>query len=129
MQGGKVIVEVEKDMVNHPKHYNRGSIEAIEVIEDWKLYFSVGSAVKYIARLGAKDLEIQELKKTRWYLERVCSNGIGANIETNTKYSPDTVAKDWGLNETLRQVLLLIYWEDFKTAILVLDEEIERRVK
>ena len=37
-------------MVDHPAHYNRGSIEAIDVIEDWGLNFSLGSAIKYICR-------------------------------------------------------------------------------
>ena len=57
-------------MVDHPAHYNRGSIEAIDVIEDWRLNFSLGSALKYICRLGAKDDEIQELEKAIWYLNR-----------------------------------------------------------
>ena len=118
-----------KEMVNHPKHYNRGDIEAIEVIEDWNLYFSVGSAVKYIARLGAKDLELQELEKTRWYLERVNSNGIGSSVAVSKKFNPDIVIKDWGLNELLGYVLKFIYYEDFKKAILALDMEIERRKK
>ena len=119
----------EKEMVNHPQHYNRGDIEAIEVIEDWNLYFSVGSAVKYIARLGAKDLELQELEKTRWYLERVNSNGIGSSVAVSKKFNPDIVIKDWGLNELLGYVLKFIYYEDFKKAILALDIEIERRKK
>ena len=118
-----------KEMVNHPEHYNRGEIEAIEVIEDWNLYFSVGSAVKYIARLGAKDLELQELEKTRWYLERVNSNGIGSSVAVSKKFNPDIVIKDWGLNELLGYVLKFIYYEDFKKAILALDMEIERRKK
>lgn len=122
-------MENNKEMVNHPKHYNRGSIEAIEVIEDWNLYFSVGSAVKYIARLGAKDLELQELEKTRWYLERVNSNGIGSSVAVSKKFNPDIVIKDWGLNELLGYVLKFIYYEDFKKAILALDMEIERRKK
>lgn len=122
-------MENNKEMVNHPKHYNRGDIEAIEVIEDWNLYFSVGSAVKYIARLGAKDLELQELEKTRWYLERVNSNGIGSSVAVSKKFNPDIVIKDWGLNELLGYVLKSIYYEDFKKAILALDMEIERRKK
>ena len=122
-------MENNKEMVNHPKHYNRGDIEAIEVIEDWNLYFSVGSAVKYIARLGAKDLELQELEKTRWYLERVNSNGIGSSVAVSKKFNPDIVIKDWGLNELLGYVLKFIYYEDFKKAILALDIEIERRKK
>ena len=122
-------MENNKEMVNHPKHYNRGDIEAIEVIEDWKLYFSVGSAVKYIARLGAKDLEMQELEKTKWYLKRVLSNKIGADVSAGEKYTVDEVIKDWGLNKLLGLVLRFIYLQEFNSAILALDMEIERRKK
>jgi hypothetical protein len=63
---------VEKDHVNHPSHYNSGKIEVIEAIEDWKLGFHLGNAVKYIARAGKKDLskEVQDLEKAIWYLRR-----------------------------------------------------------
>ena len=60
----------EKEMVNHPQHYNFGKLEAIEVIEDWKLGFNLGNAVKYISRAGHKDDIIQDLKKSLWYLQR-----------------------------------------------------------
>ncbi len=60
------------DMINHPKHYNFGSIEAITVIEDWKLGFCLGNAIKYISRAGKKNKssEIEDLEKAKWYLER-----------------------------------------------------------
>lgn len=58
--------------VNHPKHYNVGSIEVIDAIEEWVLDFNRGNAVKYIARAGHKNpnTEIQDLEKARWYLNR-----------------------------------------------------------
>lgn len=58
--------------VNHPKHYNSGNIEVIDVLEDWQLSFHRGNAVKYIARAGKKnpDKEIEDLKKAVWYLNR-----------------------------------------------------------
>ena len=40
-------IELEKETVNHPSHYNQG-IEAIEIIESWDLNFSLGNAIKYI---------------------------------------------------------------------------------
>ena len=61
------------EAVNHPAHYNiGGNIEVIDAIEDWKLNFSRGNAVKYIARAGIKDKnkEIEDLEKAKWYLER-----------------------------------------------------------
>ena len=59
-----------KEQVNHPQHYNAGKIEAIDVIEDWKLNFSLGCVVKYICRSEYKDSTIQDLEKASWYLNR-----------------------------------------------------------
>lgn len=58
--------------VTHPSHYNSGKIEVIEAIEDWKLGFHRGNAVKYIARAGIKnpDKEVEDLEKAIWYLNR-----------------------------------------------------------
>lgn len=63
---------VKDDPVNHPSHYTDGKIEVIDFIEDKKLGFCLGNAVKYIARAGKKDpnKEIEDLKKARWYVER-----------------------------------------------------------
>ena len=60
----------EKEMVNHPSHYNMGKYEAIDVIEDWNLNFNLGNAVKYISRAGHKDDIVQDLKKSLWYIDR-----------------------------------------------------------
>lgn len=60
------------DMVNKPPHYTDGKIEVIEFIEDKKLGFHLGNAVKYISRAGKKDpaKTIEDLKKSIWYVER-----------------------------------------------------------
>ena len=57
-----------KDMVNHPDHYNAGKFEVIDVIDDWGLGFSLGNAVKYIARAAHKGKTLEDLKKALWYL-------------------------------------------------------------
>ena len=62
--------EVNKEMVDHPSHYNMGKYEAIDVIEDWQLNFNLGNTIKYISRAGHKDDIVQDLKKALWYLER-----------------------------------------------------------
>ena len=59
-----------EDQVNHPKHYNYGRIEVIDIIEDSRLNFSLGCAIKYILRAGKKDDIIQDLEKAKWYIER-----------------------------------------------------------
>ena len=57
------------DAVN-PAHYKASpsGVEAIDVIEH--MPFNVGTAVKYLWRLGLKDDPVQELKKARWYIDR-----------------------------------------------------------
>lgn len=63
--------EPTKETINHPGHYNTGHLEVIEVIEDWKLGFHRGNAVKYLARAGKKTADPREdLKKALWYIER-----------------------------------------------------------
>lgn len=56
--------------VNHPPHYNAGRFEVIDVIEDWRLGFHLGNAVKYIARAEHKGSALEDLRKARWYLDR-----------------------------------------------------------
>lgn len=70
--GTSLVTPKVESNVNHPSHYNSGKIEVIEAIEDWKLGFDRGNAVKYIARAGKKDptKEIEDLEKARWYLNR-----------------------------------------------------------
>lgn len=47
-----------------------GDIEVIDVIEDWRLGFHEGNAVKYIGRAKFKGKELEDLKKALWYLKR-----------------------------------------------------------
>lgn len=65
---------MEKEMVNHPDHYQFGKnneYEAIKVIDAWNLDFCLGNTVKYISRAGKKNpgKEIEDLKKAMFYLQ------------------------------------------------------------
>jgi predicted 2-oxoglutarate/Fe(II)-dependent dioxygenase YbiX len=60
-----------REAVNHPSHYNAGSIEVIDAIEDWGLDFNAGNVVKYVARHQHKANPVEDLKKARWYLDRI----------------------------------------------------------
>lgn len=64
------------DSVNHPNHYNQGTIEVIDFIEDWKLDFSSGNVIKYVARASYKEKRVEDLKKAKFYLERLIDNAI-----------------------------------------------------
>lgn len=59
------------DPVNSPKHYTFGSIEVIDAIEAWQLGFHLGNVVKYVARSAHKGRQLEDLKKSRWYLDRM----------------------------------------------------------
>jgi hypothetical protein len=64
------------ETVDHPAHYGGNTTyEAIKVIEAWGLSFCDGNAVKYISRAGKKDpaKTLEDLKKARWYLDRLIS--------------------------------------------------------
>lgn len=58
------------ELVNHPDHYQGKKFEVIDIIEDYELNFTLGSAVKYILRAGKKDDKDTDLKKAIWMLER-----------------------------------------------------------
>ena len=56
--------------VNHPPHYKSNGIEAIDVIEAFKLNFNLGNSLKYILRADRKGKRLEDLKKAAWYLTR-----------------------------------------------------------
>ena len=58
------------DMVNHPPHYTFGKYEVLDVIEDWNLGYNRSCVIKYLARAGKKQDELEDLKKARFYLDR-----------------------------------------------------------
>lgn len=61
------------DVINRAPHYNFSKIEPIDVIEAWGLGFLDGNVVKYIARRNYKN-GLEDLKKARWYLDRLINN-------------------------------------------------------
>ena len=69
------------DSVNHPSHYTNGSIECIDAIET-VLYsyedpvdaFLVGQVIKYLWRAPSKENYEQDLRKAKWYLDRLVSS-------------------------------------------------------
>ena len=64
------------DMVESPPHYNNGSIECIEAIEamlsrDEYIGYLRGNALKYMWRFRYKSKPFEDLRKARWYEERL----------------------------------------------------------
>ena len=66
----------QSENVLHPSHYNVGKIEGIDFIEDQKLGFHLGNAIKYICRAGRKDPDKvkEDLDKAIWYINRYKEN-------------------------------------------------------
>jgi len=64
------------DMVESPPHYNNGGIECIEAIEamlsrDEYIGYLRGNALKYMWRFRYKSKPFEDLRKARWYEERL----------------------------------------------------------
>ena len=66
------------DRVNSPSHYTQGSQEAIVTIEeaiDGAPSVTAGmlqaQVLKYLLRVWYKDNPLEDLKKSRWYLNRL----------------------------------------------------------
>ena len=70
--------------VKHPKHYNTGKIEVIDAIEEWNMSFCGGNVIKYVARHKHKGRPIEDLKKAKWYLERLIQQYEQENRIENT---------------------------------------------
>jgi hypothetical protein len=60
----------ERELVNHPHHYQGNKMEVIDIIEDYELGFHLGNAIKYILRADKKGNTKQDLKKALWYIQR-----------------------------------------------------------
>lgn len=70
--------------VDHPEYYKAGGIEAIDVIEDWKLDFC--------------------LEKAAWYIKHHAEGVKAGTIppippQENTKYDAEDVCEAWGVCE------------------------------
>lgn len=71
------------DVVNSPPHYKTGPIEAIEGIEasmgpEAYAGYLKGNIMKYMWRYERKGKPIEDLKKARWYLDRLIQKVEGA---------------------------------------------------
>ena len=60
----------EKEAVDHPNHYNKG-IEVIDYIDSWDFNFTIGNIIKYVSRHKHKANPLEDLKKAKWYLDRL----------------------------------------------------------
>ena len=63
------------NMVDRPPHYNTAEIECIDAIRaatgDGFHYHLQGTVLKYLWRYRYKGKPLEDLKKARWYLDRL----------------------------------------------------------
>lgn len=64
------------ETVEHPQHYNQGNIECIDAMEsafgvDEVTSFCKLNAFKYLWRAGDKINTVEDLKKARWYIDKI----------------------------------------------------------
>lgn len=114
------------DAVNHPSHYNFGTIEVIDVIEDWQLGFHLGNALKYIARAKHKGNEVQDLKKALWYVTRYY-NKIPASDPPDllaTDFTIDSILINWKPDGNYYHLLLYLWAGDMENLKNSLDFQI-----
>jgi hypothetical protein len=63
--------ETRHDPVTAPSHYRVGGIDCLDFIEAKQLGYREGNVVKYVVRAKHKGNELEDLRKARFYLDRV----------------------------------------------------------
>ncbi len=72
-------------VINHPKHY-AGKVEAIDCIESAVEGLTgidavlTSQVIKYTFRWSRKGAPLQDLKKARWYLDRLIERATVAQL-------------------------------------------------
>ena len=72
----KAGVKFTADSVNSPPHYQNGTMETIEIMENQMsverfLGYLEGSIIKYISRYEYKKNPLEDLKKAEWFLRKL----------------------------------------------------------
>jgi len=86
------------DNINHPKHYTWGKVEAIDFIEN--MDFCSGCAIKYIVRHRHKGTPEEDLKKAKWYIDRLIMQEVSRSEKVVIEKDIDIDTE--GLEQMLR---------------------------
>jgi len=76
----------KSDSVNCPAHYNQGGIECIDAIkasltaEGFQAYLKA-SSMKYLWRYEHKNAPIEDLRKARWFLDRLIKELVNGGLD------------------------------------------------
>lgn len=91
------------ERINHPQHYGGDTLyEVIKIVEARRLDMSEGTALKYLVRAGKKDPAalVEDLKKARWYIERVrCRGALTKRKHGPQAYTDMLIIEGLGLED------------------------------
>lgn len=85
------------DNVNHPSHYNNGSVECIDAMEAATVNKSGAEAIctsnviKYLWRYEAKN-GLEDVKKAQWYINRLIAELEGKPVAPEVECQHEWVA-------------------------------------
>jgi hypothetical protein len=96
---------MDSTVIDHPGYYMRNGLEAIDIIEEYRLNFSEGCIVKYLWRMGLKDGEVLEKdqRKALWYFDRESDRLF--RMERGTFTSCGVAGTDDGDRAMAREIL------------------------
>lgn len=94
---------MKNDPVNHPAHYcsHPSGVEPILLCEN--MNFNVGNAFKYLYRCTHKDITLQDLRKSLWYINRELELRSGAWFQWF--WEDEDFNANFDGNENIRRVL------------------------
>lgn len=111
------------DVVAKPAHYNQQPIECIKFTEN--MNFCIGNAFKYVWRHKQKN-GVEDLKKSRWYIERQLGITQGAKPPVELPYSEFLNLKnslsDCDFNKEQHAILRLLWKVQFSNNCVELEE-------
>lgn len=99
----------EKDMVNHPDHYNQNSMEHADFVEYMGYPYTLGCATKYVFRNRFKGSQNQDLDKVVAYCELYLKTKDSSKSRIDTgKFKSIPISKLKGLTNKELYLLELI---------------------
>lgn len=119
-----------ENAIEHPSHYNTGSIETIAFIENHNLGFSEGNAVKYLTRAGVKNPDTlkEDLSKAAFYVKRLINKNHKRHFPDSGNAAgiipPDTYCKDHKLSTNRTEAIIQICWGNYAAALEAIQKEI-----
>ena len=91
------------DMVNHPPHYTRGSVQCIDALASATVDLTgieavcTANAIKYLWRWKQKN-GVEDLRKAQWYINKLIETSVAPqrDLPLRDAPSPDRTWAKWG---------------------------------